>query len=140
VNQENEKKLISKNTRPTSMRLLVYDFLANQKAALSLTDIEQHFHYADRITIYRTLKTFEEKGIIHSIQENTTTKYMLCADDCNETTHQDLHLHLYCKRCRQTTCQEDFSLPKPIATNFKVDEVRFFAKGICSNCLDKTLQ
>lgn len=140
MNPETEKKLTEKNTRPTSMRLLVYDFLANQKTALSLSDIEQHFHYADRITIYRTLKTFEEKGIIHSIQETTTTKYILCADDCNEITHNDLHLHLYCKLCRQTTCREDFSLTQPIGTSFRIDEVRFFAKGICSNCLNETLQ
>jgi Fe2+ or Zn2+ uptake regulation protein len=41
---------------------------------LSLSEIENQFENADRITIYRTLKTFEEKGIVHSIQENNTTK------------------------------------------------------------------
>lgn len=58
-----ELKLISKNTRPTSMRILVYDYLNIQTAALSLTEIEAYFHKADKVTIYRTLKTFEEKGI-----------------------------------------------------------------------------
>ena len=56
-----EHKLIDKNTKPTSMRILVYDFLSSQEAALSLSEIENHFDNADRITIYRTLKTFEEK-------------------------------------------------------------------------------
>ncbi|MGE8513212.1 MAG: transcriptional regulator, partial [Chryseobacterium culicis] len=60
-----EDKLIDKNTKPTSMRILVYDFLSSQEAALSLSEIENHFENADRITIYRTLKTFEEKGIVH---------------------------------------------------------------------------
>ena len=78
-----EQKLLSKNTNPTSMRILVYDFLEQQQTAMSLSEIESHFYKADRVTIYRTLKTFEEKGIVHSIQENTTGKYILCHDGCD---------------------------------------------------------
>lgn len=135
MNANTENKLVSKNTKPTSMRILVYDVVAAQKAALSLSEIESHFEYADRITIYRTLKTFEKKGIIHSIQENNTTKYKLCNDECDENTHKDWHLHFYCKICKQTTCKEDIVLPININGNFRMDEVRFFAKGICENCL-----
>lgn len=132
-------KLMNKQTKPTSMRILVYDFLASQSVALSLSEIESQFYNADRITIYRTLKTFEEKGIVHSVQENQTSKYILCADDCNEHTHKDWHLHFYCKMCKQTTCKEDFSLPVGDG-NFRIDEVRLFAKGICENCLSEGLQ
>ena len=135
MNRDTEKKLEDKNTRPTSMRILVYDFLSSQNAALSLSEIESHFEHADRITLYRTLKTFEEKGVVHSIQENNTTRYKLCSDDCNENTHKDLHLHFYCKICKQTTCKEDIVLPQSLEGNFRIDEIRFFAKGICENCL-----
>ncbi len=135
MNRDTEIKLEDKNTRPTSMRILVYDFLSSQNAALSLSEIESHFEHADRITLYRTLKTFEEKGVVHSIQENNTTRYKLCSDDCNENTHKDLHLHFYCKICKQTTCKEDIVLPQSLEGNFRIDEIRFFAKGICENCL-----
>jgi len=135
-----ENKLLHKNTKPTSMRILVYDFLNHQEVAVSLTEIENHFENADRSTIYRTLKTFEEKGIVHGIKENNTTKYHLCEDGCNENTHRDWHLHFYCKICKQTTCKEDISFPENIAVNFRIDEVRLFAKGICENCLSETLQ
>lgn len=137
MQRNTEQKLIHKNTRPTSMRILVYDFLYSQKVALSLSEIESHFYNADRTTIYRTLKTFEEKGIIHSIQENNTTRYTLCHDDCDEESHHDRHLHFYCKICRQTTCKEDISFPEAPATPFRIDEVRLFAKGICENCLNE---
>lgn len=136
MSKDTENKLMDKNTKPTSMRILVYDFLATQKAALSLSEIEEQLYYADRITIYRTLKTFEEKGVIHSIQENTTTKYKLCSDECDEQTHKDWHLHFYCKICKQTTCKENIVLPESIKGNFRMDEVRLFAKGICENCLN----
>uniref|UniRef100_A0AAU6WS77 Transcriptional repressor n=1 Tax=Chryseobacterium endophyticum TaxID=1854762 RepID=A0AAU6WS77_9FLAO len=131
-----ESKLIDKNTRPTSMRILVYDFLSVQEAALSLSEIESHFENADRTTIYRTLKTFEEKGIVHGIQENVTTKYKLCHDGCSESTHKDRHLHFYCKICKQTTCKEEISFPETLNTNFRIDEIRLFAKGICEHCLE----
>lgn len=132
---EIESKLINKNTKPTNMRILVYDFLATQESALSLSDIESQFYKADRITLYRTLKTFEENGIVHSIQENNTSKYKLCQDDCNEITHKDWHLHFYCKICKQTTCKENFVIPELTNSSLRIDEVRFFAKGVCENCL-----
>lgn len=135
-----EEILLRKNTKPTSMRILVYDFLSSQEVAVSLSEIENYFEKADRTTIYRTLKTFEEKGIVHSIQENNTSKYKLCEEDCNEEKHKDWHLHFYCKICKQTTCREDISIPENIAVNFRIDEIRLFAKGICENCLRETLQ
>lgn len=135
-NKKIELKLIDKNTRPTSMRILVYDFLSNQQAALSLSEIEDSFDAVDRVTLYRTLKTFEEKGIVHSIQENNTSKYKLCHDECDEYTHKDWHLHFYCKICKQTTCKEDVVVSNNIAGTFRIDEIRFFAKGICEKCID----
>ena len=57
MRNEIENKLMNKNTKPTSMRILVYDFLDSQDIALSLSEIENQFENADRITIYRTLKT-----------------------------------------------------------------------------------
>jgi len=140
MNKNIENKLEDKNTKPTSMRVLIYDFLTTQEAAVSLADVEEYFDYADRSTLYRTLKTFEEKGIVHCIQENNTSKYLLCGDDCDEHTHKDWHLHLYCKICKQTTCQTDVVLPKHLQTNFRIDEVRFFVKGVCEKCLKESLQ
>lgn len=140
MKKDTENKLTDKNTKPTSMRILVYDFLADQKMALSLTEIEEQLYYADRTTIYRTLKTFEKKGIVHSIQENTTSKYKLCNDECDENTHKDWHLHFYCKICKQTTCRENIVLKENFKGDFRIDEVRLFAKGICENCLDANLQ
>lgn len=42
MKEEIESKLMNKNTKPTSMRILVYDFLSSQEAALSLSEIENH--------------------------------------------------------------------------------------------------
>lgn len=138
MRKETENKLMNKNTRPTSMRILVYDFLNTQNVALSLSEVEEYFDHADRITIYRTLKTFEEKGIVHGIQEGQTTKYMLCDDNCDEHSHNDWHLHFYCKICKETTCREDVLMPQDLGGNFRIDETQFLVKGICEKCLSET--
>ncbi len=59
TNQQIVQQLTNKNTKPTSMRILVYDFLESQPSAVSISDIEKQLVTADRTTIYRTLKTFE---------------------------------------------------------------------------------
>jgi len=79
-----EQKLVSKKINPTAMRILVLEVLLQQSSALSLSDIEKNLETADRITIYRTLKTFEQNGLIHSIEDGTgTPKYALCMEDCS---------------------------------------------------------
>lgn len=135
---ENEKCrqiLAAKKITPTAMRMLTLDFLLKKPVAVSLSDIEEHFFRSDRITLYRTLKTFEKKGLIHSIQENNTTKYSLCHDSCTEDLHQDHHLHFYCTVCKETTCLDQLNLSViQFPPDLTIQELRFFAKGICSKC------
>ena len=77
-----EKTLQSKDIIPTPMRILVLELLQKKNSALSLSDMEKNLYPADRTTIYRTLKTFEEKGLAHSFQEDNTSKYALCHEEC----------------------------------------------------------
>ena len=58
--KEIEEKLESKGIRPTAMRILIYKYMAEKEVAIALNDIENTFVKADRTTLYRTLKTFEE--------------------------------------------------------------------------------
>ena len=52
-NNEIDKKLKSKDIKPTAMRTLVYKTLAESGKALSLADLEQRFEKAERSTIFR---------------------------------------------------------------------------------------
>jgi len=131
-----EQKLINKKINPTAMRLLVLDFMVQQSAALSLSDIEKGLSPADRITIYRTLKTFEEHGLIHSIEDGTgAPKFAVCANDCDTEGHHDLHLHFYCNKCNETYCLPTTKIPKVILPEkFIIKEVSLIVKGICDKC------
>ena len=91
---EIEKTLQNKSVRPTAMRILIYKYMASKNTAVALTDIENAFDKAERTTLYRTLKTFEEKGLVHQIDDGTNiSKFALCEPGCNCEIDQDLHLH-----------------------------------------------
>lgn len=133
-----EKKLTEKKINPTAMRLLVLDFLLKQSAAIRLTDIEKGMEPADRTTIYRTLKTFEEKGLVHCIDDGTGfPKYALCADACEPGEHHDLHVHFYCTQCKETFCLPDAIIPDiPLPGKFQPLELNLVIKGICDRCAE----
>ena len=79
-----EQLLESKDIRITAMRLLIYKFLAEKEIAVTLSDIENAFEKADRTTLYRTIKTFEEKDIVHQMDDSTgITKYAMCEQVCS---------------------------------------------------------
>lgn len=131
-----EKQLAEKKIKPTAMRLLVLDFLLKQKSAIRLTDIEKGMEPADRTTIYRTLKTFEEKGLVHCIDDGTGfPKYALCAENCSPGAHHDLHVHFYCIECKETFCLPDSTIPDiPLPQKFKPLELNLVIKGVCDGC------
>lgn len=133
---EIEKKLNNKSIRPTAMRILIYKFMAGKNRAVSLTDIENAFEKAERTTLYRTLKTFEEKGIVHQIDDGTNiSKFALCQPGCNCDIDQDLHLHFHCSHCDKTICLTEHKIPHiNLPKGYLAEDANLVIKGICDSC------
>ncbi len=113
MSKEVENILIAKQITPTPMREMVLEFILKQNTAISLTDLEKEFQHSDRTTLYRTLKTFEESGMIHNIKGGIeATKYALCEADCKPGVHYDMHIHFYCTNCKQLLCLPKDDLPQ----------------------------
>ena len=131
-----EELLESKGVRITAMRLLISKFLAGKKVAVTLSDIENAFAKVDRTTLYRTLKTFEEKAIVHQIDDGTgITKYAMCEEGCNCEMEQDLHLHFHCNNCGETVCLTEHKIPQiKVPDGFVSENVNLVVKGICDKC------
>ncbi len=130
-----EKILSQKAVRITPMRQLLLEYLLQEQKPFGLTELENSFPKADRTTIYRTLKTFEEKGIIHSIYNKLgEVKYALCKEHCT-TEHIDQHPHFQCEQCKQVTCIDNLVIPKmELPKGYLVQEITMLIKGICSDC------
>lgn len=133
---EVETFFASKKIRVTAMRLLIYKFLTEKQVAVTLSDIENAFEKADRTTLYRTIKTFEEKDIVHQIDDGTgITKYALCEKGCNCEIETDLHLHFHCNNCNETICLTEHKIPQiKVPKGFISENMNFVIKGICDKC------
>lgn len=130
-----EQKLEHRNIKPTVVRLLVLKALVESSAAVSLNDLEAKFERADKATLYRTLKTFEDKKLIHGIDDGSgATKYALCAEEC-ECEPQDQHIHFHCVKCGETYCLTQSKIPETqIPSGFKAASATMVYHGTCANC------
>ena len=131
-----DKFLENKGVRPTAMRLLVFQHLAKSKVANTLSDIENAFGKADRTTLFRTLKTFEQKRVVHQIDDGSgIMKYALCEEGCNCELERDLHLHFHCTNCGETICLTEQKIPHiNLPDGFVAEDANLVLKGICGNC------
>lgn len=130
-----EEKLKCRDIKPTTMRLLVLRRLVQSDAALSLKDLEVSFDKADKATLFRTLKTFEEKKLVHSIDDGTgSIKYALCQEGC-ECKPKDQHVHFHCIKCGETYCLTNSKIPQiNIPSGFRASGASMIYKGVCANC------
>ncbi|MDF1864648.1 MAG: transcriptional repressor [Saprospiraceae bacterium] len=130
------KILEQKAVRITAMRQLLLEFFVEENKAFGLGELEKAFPKSDRITMYRTLKTFEENGILHSIKgEGDEAKYALCNEHCSPVHHIDQHPHFQCQKCKQVTCIDSLLIPAmELPNEYIQEEVSMMIKGICPDC------
>jgi Fur family transcriptional regulator, ferric uptake regulator len=122
--------------RVTQFRLDVLDIIAASQHALSSQDIEIKLTDPDRITLYRTLKSLEDKGVIHrAIDSTQTAKYALCISGCDEHHHYHQHLHFHCDTCGNTFCVDEVRIPDiKLPNGYKVRDINIIVDGVCEKC------
>ncbi|WP_304516628.1 Fur family transcriptional regulator [Cecembia rubra] len=124
--------------RITSCRKEVLKTFLYKKSALSHSDLEDILKESfDRVTIYRTLKTFLETDLIHKVLDDSgATKYALCAHGHDgHHSHDHEHVHFKCEKCGRTICIDEVSLPKvKLPDGFLGKEVNLLVTGICNKC------
>ena len=125
--------------RATPCRTAVLAVLQKVDFAQSQFDIEQAIgSQFDRVTVYRTLKSFLAQGLIHKVLDDIGgTKYALCKELCHnhDHSHQHDHVHFKCNQCGQTTCLEDVHIPKiNLPEGFSKEGSNLLIQGVCGNC------
>lgn len=121
--------------RSTPSRASILDAFLTHNFALSHGDVEKEVPSSfDRVTVYRTLKTFLDKGLIHKVLDDEGgIKYALCREACS-TAHHHEHVHFKCTHCGQTNCLQieipQVKLPK----GYQAKEVNLLIQGVCEKC------
>lgn len=127
-----ENRLSVTGSRKSVLRLFLENRSALDHAHIEKGTSEQF----DRVTIYRTLQSFLEKGIIHIIPtKDNSTLYALCKDDCGQGHHHDNHVHFLCSNCQITTCLEEVLIPEVrLPEGFKPLDMQMTVTGVCKRC------
>ena len=126
------------NLSVTDSRKKILSLFLQHKDALTHGDIEKKAgEKFDRVTIYRTLQTFVEKGIIHSIPtSDNSVRYALCKD-CKEGHHHDDHVHFMCDNCNTTICLDNVVSPKiELPAGYTANDVQVVIHGVCKECAE----
>lgn len=131
-------ELLKKNQLSvTGSRKSILELFLQTDGALAHADIEKRTgEKFDRVTVYRTLQSFMEKGIIHTIPSaDNSIRYALCKHDCSEGHHHDDHVHFFCRQCSRTTCLDAVTVPEVrLPKGFKPVEKQMIVTGICGDC------
>ena len=125
----------------TSQRLAVLDILFKATTPLSVNTIRQALETKaniDKVTVYRILSLFRQRGIIREIASAGGANYFEMA-----TLENPLHPHFSCRNCGAFTCLAPLSftqapeliLPKD---DYSIDHIEINISGLCACCRNAT--
>ncbi|WP_020532880.1 Fur family transcriptional regulator [Flexithrix dorotheae] len=134
----NSRELLSHHKlRITNSRCTILDIFMDAEAALSEYNIEKQLEgQCDRVTIYRTLKTFLDNGIVHKVlDEGNIVKYAVCGTDCEPALHNHEHVHFKCQTCGDTICLDNIPIQKiKLPNGYTKEEANLLILGTCVKC------
>lgn len=124
--------------RRTHCRIRVLEILGQHlRKGLSEAFIESELAGTfDRATIYRTLNTFLESGVVHRIpDEESGQRFALCLSDCHDGEHRHDHIHFKCTSCGTTSCLDEVKTNEiALPSGFITKEIHYLISGECPEC------
>ena len=132
------KILKEKNLKVTPQRLIVLKYLGEHPTHPTTDNIYQDLKTNNpslsKTTVYNSLETLEEHGIIQSIT--------ISGSELRYDYKQGMHHHFLCKKCGRITDidVECPNLGKMLDCGHIVEEVHGYFKGICKKCATKEMK
>ena len=120
----------------TKQRVRVLEEIAMDTAAISQPELEKKLgKEIDRVTLYRILNIYEDKGILHRVMDsNGTANYAICSSSCTSGHHHDEHVHFNCNNCHKIYCLEVMVPALKMPIGFTAETLSLTAYGICDKC------
>lgn len=125
--------LQAKGIRPSAQRIAVLSAVVNGRMHPAAEDIysslSKLFHSLSRTTVYNSLKTLTEAGLLRELEiESGCSRYDMAL--------QPDHSHFICRRCSRI-----YDMPMPegmskiMAPQFGIDSVEVTLRGLCPECM-----
>lgn len=129
--------LANHGIRRTSFRIELLELFMKNDHSLSHRDITKKItNLPDKVTIYRALDSFEEKGLIHKVPDaNNVARYALCSHQCSSESHDHDHIHFVCNSCEETYCLDQTKVPTiTLPVGYRINNIHLTVSGICDAC------
>lgn len=127
--------LRNRKLKVTSKRLEVLGVIREHSSAISYSALQASLHDFDRVTLYRTIHSLIENGIIHkALTEENETFYALCSTTCTSASHIHKHIHFKCVECNGVTCVESVHPIQLSIVGYSIENVEVEARGRCAAC------
>ncbi|MGD0278019.1 MAG: Fur family transcriptional regulator [Smithella sp.] len=140
TNTENRDALLTlqkAGISKTSQRLAVLNILLEATAPLSANTIRQSLNtkaHIDKVTIYRILSLFKQRGIIREIASAGGANYFEMV-----ALENPMHPHFNCRNCGVLICmapQPYIKMPELISSKdyYSIENIEINISGLCSDC------
>jgi Fur family ferric uptake transcriptional regulator len=119
----------------TRCRAAILRVLTAAQRPLSQTEVAQRLgrNRLGKVTIYRTLETFINAGLVHKVFLQERAWHYEMAGQC---TASQCHPHFLCTHCARTYCLPEASVPMAAMTpaGFVVHRQQVQLEGLCPAC------
>jgi Fur family ferric uptake transcriptional regulator len=90
-------------------------------------------HKLNKVTVYRTLDSLAEAGLVHRAFMQNRAWHFELADHCSE---KQCHPHFTCTNCGVTHCMTDVSMPMATITQkgYILSRQQVRLEGLCPAC------
>ena len=121
--------------KKTRQRMDVLKVLVNAKRPLTAEQIGYRLgkEAPNRVTIYRTIETFAESGLVHRAYIHDRSRYYELGEHC---TDLQCHPHFTCTKCGSTRCMpgSTVGMVKGLGQGFVVHRQQVRIEGLCPRC------
>jgi len=120
--------------RKTAHRLGILQFFLDESKPISQRDLQSKFPDCDRVTIYRILNLFQEKGLIYRIVDTDKVVRYAFSKPQKEIHHHE-HIHFKCEDCGNVSCLTDITAENfPLPEGYTIRNINFLVLGTCKKC------
>lgn len=130
-----ERLLGSVNLRCTRPRIAILNVLLGVKRPITQEEVAFRLGSGgpNKVTIYRTLESLLDAGLVHRVFLRQRTWHFELADNCTES---QCHPHFTCTECSDTHCLPEISIPmaKSPYKGFNIRHQQVQLEGLCPKC------
>ncbi len=134
-----ETILRNRRLSKTRKRIHILRVMMNSSDPLSGKEIgDRMAEPCDKSTVYRTLNTLYDNGMVQRIIIDHEVRYALKEQHQPDSSNESDHVHFKCSVCEKVFCMKDLVIEDyPLPKGFTKKENQFLIIGTCSACQNK---